>query len=105
MHIKLHCWSCKTWKTKRNSILFLDRSLKKVEDAPSRVERQIYDSGAQMKAGSVAEMEKADEFKTDEFVINDYKNLTVKCAQDKLSKKMKIQKSRILNCRIWKTLD
>ena len=57
-------------------------SLKKVEDAPSRVERQIYDFGAQMKAGSVAEMEKADKFKTDEFVINDYKNLTVKCAQD-----------------------
>ncbi len=46
-----------------------------------------------MKAVSVAEMEKADDFETDEFVLNDYKNLTVKYAQDKLSKKMEIQKS------------
>jgi len=46
-----------------------------------------------MKAGSVAEMEKADDFETNEFVINNYKNLTVKYAQDKLSKKMEKQKS------------
>src|SRR6218665_690389 len=76
---------------------------KKVEDAPSHVEKQIDDSGAQMKAGSVVEMEKADEFERNELVINDYKKLTVKYAQDKLSKQMEIQKSRILNCRIWKT--
>ena len=53
-----------------------------------------------MKVDSVAEMEKADEFETNELVINNYENLTVKYVQDKLSKKMEIQKSRILNCRI-----
>ena len=30
--------------------------------------------GAQMKASLVADMEKVDEFETDEFVINNYKN-------------------------------
>ena len=75
MHIKLHCWSCKTWKTKGNSILFLDRYWQK---SRRRVEKQIDYSGTQMKVGSDAEMEKADEFETNEFIINDYKNLTVK---------------------------
>ena len=42
-------------------------------------------------------MENTDEFKTNEFLVNDDKNWTVKYAHDKLSKKMEVslQKSRI----------
>ena len=47
-------------------------------------------------AGSVVLMEKADECETNEFAINDDKNWIVNYARDKLSKKMVIQKSWII---------
>ena len=61
---------------------------KNVEDAPSQVEKQIDDFGAQRKAGSVAG--NADEFEKIMFVLNDDKNWTVKYAQDKKLKALLI---------------
>ena len=71
VHIKLSCWR----KNERHlNLTFGPVCPKKVEDTPSCVEKRIDDSGAQIKAGSIVEMEKADEFETNEFVMNDYKN-------------------------------
>ena len=68
-------------KRKATQFCFWTGIGKKVEDAPSSVGKQIDYSGVQMKVGSVAEMEKADEFETNEFIINDYKNLIVICTR------------------------
>src|SRR6218665_239295 len=77
MQIKLNCCRAARYEeTKGSSIMFLDRFTQKVEDAPSCTEKQIEDSRAQMKAGSVGAMGKRDEFETNEFVINDNKTCT-----------------------------